>query len=125
MEYTYNYWGIFKNGTVINNYQLSELAQVPNVIYYVREGSSKLALINSDGSLNFLKIGNFQLMDISQDFKGNATVTFHEIPIDNIFKVRLKISGISFFLNELIPLMNSLNKYGSSQAYFDSVIKIS
>jgi hypothetical protein len=120
MEIIYNYWGICNNGTLINNHQLSELAQIPNVRYYVKEGPGKLTLINSDGSLNFLKIGDFELMDISGITKNKATVTFCEKRIEHIFQLSLKISGISFVIDELLPLMNTLNEYGSTKAYLNA-----
>jgi hypothetical protein len=120
MEAVYNYWGVFENGTLISNGQLTELAQIPNVKYYVKEGPAKLTLINSDGTLNFLQIGDFQLMDISGIFKSKATVTLCEKRINHIFQLPLKISGISFVVDELVPLMNTLNEYGSAKAYLNA-----
>jgi hypothetical protein len=120
MENVYNYWGIFENGTLVSNRRLEDLAQIPNIKYFVREESGKLTLINSDDSLNFLKNGDFELRDISRISKGKATATFYENRIDNIFQLELKISGLSFVLNELIPLMVTLNEFGSYNAYMNS-----
>ena len=123
MENVYNYWGIFQNGTLVNNRRLEDLAQIPDIKYFVREEYQRLILINSDNSLNFLEIGDFELRDISQNHKGKATATFYEKRVDNIFQLELKVSGVSFVLNELVPLMTKLNEYGSSKAYINSESK--
>ncbi len=120
------YMGVFKDGNHISNHNLGDLSQVPDVEYlikivYISYNLRKYTLIHPDGKLNFLKIGNFEVRDISNEFyhlDHKATITIQDLS-ENLLRKEVIITKQSAdkMMTNLLELLNNLNEAGSYSIY--------
>ena len=81
------YYGILKDDTVINNNNLSDLIQTPGLEYILKfdrpiNASGAFTIINNDGTVNFLRIGDFELRNIgSENYHNNKKTDYRKVSI--------------------------------------------
>ena len=123
------YIGVFEDGEYVSNLILSDLAQIPGVTYivktiYVGYNFRKFTLVKPDGTLNLLRKGYVEILDISnelydkQENQHKVDLTFFDYK-DNQRRVERINSGqrADFMLRELLKLLSDLNEAGSYNLY--------
>jgi hypothetical protein len=129
------YYGIFNDGKYISKNNLKDLIKVPGVLYFLRSVDStgnsldkNFTLVTDADTLYLLKIGDFELIDISQeiyhrhDHRRHAQITLINHKTGNTIQHKICTDGNpSFVTNELIPLMEKLHDLGSYEMYKKSL----
>ena len=117
--------GIFGDGTSITNNDIQDLAQVPGIIHiikvvFVDYNLRKFTMIMPNGNLNFLRVGDFEVRDISAEFYDRianahkAEVTLYDYQENKTQKQRIGTGQrADLMVKELLKLLDDLNEAGS------------
>jgi len=128
------FYGILINGEMIKRSAISELQNIPHIVYYVLakynytyRGPSNTTRwyhyipIDKNGNPLTIRIGNFEVAIIDKDdgktnFFGRK-VQIYDIRKDKLYPYLSMHYGVTFISQELVPLLNKLNELGSWEAY--------
>jgi len=128
-----NYIGVTADGTYIERTDLGKLRQIPEIEHILEVEQDynarafiydkSVTLINGDGSLKTLLIGNFELLDIGtvvydptiRDHCVNLMIT--DKRLFKTFKVLVRAWAPKLIQEQIMPLMVKLNDLGSYAAY--------
>jgi hypothetical protein len=117
------YFGIFTDGQTVEKLTLEELNDIDDVEFKLKcvknttwGNPPTFTIINSDGTRNRFKVGDFEVIDIAEELPGSGygakDVKIKEVRINNIFTYRCKVGGIKFLNAELYPFLLKLNEVG-------------
>ena len=139
----YNHFlGILKSGTAVKKNKLADIINIPSLEYileakyrYTFKGPSntthwfQYTIINKEGNPIPLKVGDFEIIYIDEDsgctnFFGRD-VQVHDIKRDTYYTYKSMCWAPRFIKEELIPLLQNLNEYGSWEEYHLANKKIS
>lgn len=118
--------GILENGIPIFNGNLDDLIQVPGIEYIVKVefvdyNLRKFTLIHNDGKLRFLKIGDFEVRDISVELyhlEHKVDVLIYDHIESQIRKVRIRTGqSASVMMRELLNVLKNLDEARSYSLY--------
>lgn len=131
----YNHFlGILKSGMYVKKRYLSEIVNIPSLEYILKAewrhrfiGPRNITdwfqytIINKEGNPMPLKVGNFEVIYIDEDngctnFFGRK-VQIHDIKRDTYYTYNSMKYWYEFIKEELIPLLEKLNEYGSWEEY--------
>ncbi|OJX64264.1 hypothetical protein [Dysgonomonas sp. 37-18] len=124
-------WIMLKSGHYTMKKSLDEIGFIPNVDYIILEKiitslrsytKYQYFIIDNHGNKINFKLGGFEIAYIDEDQISNQRFTSRFVEIydtskDKYYHYISKIGGISFFKEELIPLLEKLNELGSWEAY--------
>ncbi|MBS1502018.1 MAG: hypothetical protein JST32_08160 [Bacteroidetes bacterium] len=114
--------GLFKDGKSVLNHDLTDLAQIPDIIYFVKVvytayNLRKYTLVNRDGSINLFRLGDLELRDIGgEGYAPNlaehlALITFYDHSNNVLRQERIKTGQCAeVMLGELLKLFKGLNE---------------
>jgi hypothetical protein len=121
------YIGIFSDGTSIEDNSLSRVAGIDDVKYLLSketEGHTSpttYTIIDDDGNNYHLTNGNFSVLHIGPSgvFSDahRRKITIKDNRLNQIHTYQATSSGVQFFYEQLLPLLEKLNKIGSWEMY--------
>lgn len=123
------YHVLFTNGTKVQKTTFEDADKVPYSNYIIREGNTnkgnpnlvEYSILDKDGSPYNLKIGNFELIDISPELTYHGAryhdLTFFEILNNKPFSIESRGYFINNFYEAIVNFMNRLNELGSYEAF--------
>jgi hypothetical protein len=127
------YIGIMENGEVIKKEKLSDITQIPRVEFFLiahydntYEGKSnkthwyRYEIIDQEGNSLPLRKGGFEVNYIDTDhgysnFYGRK-ILIYDNRKDKIYTYKSNTKGPRFLKEDLIPLLEELDRYGSWEA---------
>jgi hypothetical protein len=127
------YYAFHENGLSVNNPNLSDLSQLPDIEYiikveYIAGRSAKYTVVNSDGSIRLLAVGGFELRDVdyvgfnSVTKKYPVTLTLCETRLNHVFQVSIDaVSDASIYPKYILPFLKILDEHGSYKSYEQSL----
>ncbi|WP_075555912.1 hypothetical protein [Parabacteroides timonensis] len=134
-------FAIFSNGEFVKKKKLEELVMLPDVEFYVIQRHTGIYenkylyqyfLIDKDGNSQNIKTQHFEVIYINEDNDENGNIKnidyfkFREIYICEIqtgkrYKFVSRIKSIDFIKQEIMPLLEKLEEYGSWESYQVSI----
>lgn len=126
-----SYSAHFKNGTFIEKFTFEDAKAVPYSEYILstevlnpkadRYWVRKHRILDNEGNPKTLRIGNFELIDISDDVAGWNTLyqnlTFFDHNTSNAFIIQSNGNFLPNFHESLILFLNRLNELGRYEAF--------
>lgn len=127
------YYAFYQNGVSVSNPNISDLSQYPDIEYFVKEeynahGYAKYTVVDEKGIAVPLKIGGFELRDVSYVGFNSVTKTY---PLTiTVFESRLKLvfqeqiygtNSVSVYPRNIVPFLQLLEEHGSYKSYTQSL----
>lgn len=118
---------ILKSGNLVTKKTIEEINLIPNIAYLIVQKNKifcQYFFVNDDFEPIHFRMKNFKVVYIDKEnsYNTNNSFTGRKIEILDIrrnkyYTFTSKVKDISFFKDELIPLLEKLNELGSWEAY--------
>jgi hypothetical protein len=129
------YYALFSNGTSVEKGTFTEAKSIPYSEYIIEKVDVtpqnsryliyKHVVLDINGNPKILKIGNFELIDISSDIiernMRHVELTFFDTKNSIPFKEKITSNFIDVFYTDVISFMEHLNSLGTYEAYQNSL----